>query len=123
MENARYGVTDPRSDDPVAEMSRAIAELARVSAGPMLLSVPYGRREDHGWFRQLDGADVETLLDAAGRRASVTVFRYSADGWEVSDLKIAADAAYRTSRPTQRQSRTSRPQRELSCASRSDPRN
>ena len=64
MENARYGVTDPRSDDPVAEMSRAIAELARVSAGPMLLSVPYGRREDHGWFRQLDGADVETLLDA-----------------------------------------------------------
>jgi ubiquinone/menaquinone biosynthesis C-methylase UbiE len=102
MENTRYGVTDPRSDDPVAEMARAIAELARVSAGPMVFSVPYGRREDHGWFRQFDRADVETLLDAADRQASVTVFRYSADGWDVSDLDAAADAEYRdfTADPT-----------------------
>ena len=102
MENARYGVNEPRADDPVREMSRAIAELERVSAGPMLVSVPYGRQEDHGWFRQFDRADVKALLDAAGGRASVTVFRYSADGWQVSDLEAAADASYRdfTADPT-----------------------
>jgi hypothetical protein len=102
MENTRYGVDELRADDPAREMSRAIAELARVSAGPILLSVPYGRREDHGWFRQFDRADVETLLDAAGGRTSVTVFSYSADGWQLSDLEGAADASYRdfTADPT-----------------------
>ena len=95
MKNARYGVNEPRADDPAREMSRAIAELARVSAGPMLFSVPYGRREDHGWFRQFDRADLEALLDAAGGRASVTAFRYSADGWQTSDLSSSASASYR----------------------------
>jgi hypothetical protein len=102
MENARYGVTEPRADDPALEMARAIVELTRVSVGPMLLSVPYGRQEDHGWFRQFDRADVETLLEAAGGRASVTVYRYSADGWQVGDLESAAGVSYRdfTADPT-----------------------
>ena len=95
MENVRYGVADPPSDDPVREMARAITELARVSAGALLLSVPYGRREDHGWFRQFDRADLGELLNAVGGLPSVTVFRYSLDGWQVSDLTSAANASYR----------------------------
>jgi hypothetical protein len=66
-----------------------------VSGHRLLLTVPYGDREDHGWFRQFDRADVETMLEAAGGRASATVFRYSADGWQVSDLESAAEATYR----------------------------
>jgi hypothetical protein len=83
-------------------MSSALTELVRVSAGPLLLSVPYGRREDHGWFRQFDRANLDELLNAVGGQPSVTVFRYSLDGWQISDLKSAAGASYRdfTADPT-----------------------
>lgn len=95
MDNTLYGVAQPRSEDPTRELEFAVAELRRVAARRLLLTVPYGEREDHGWFRQFDRADVETLLDAVGGSASVTVFQYSADGWEQSDLTRAAGMKYR----------------------------
>lgn len=102
MENERYGVQEAPAADPGREMLRAVAELRRVGAGQLLVSVPYGRREDHGWFRQFDHADVDALQDAAGGRSSVSVFEYSFDGWQVSDLESAAQATYRdyTADPT-----------------------
>jgi SAM-dependent methyltransferase len=97
MDNARYGVTQPRSDDPERELRRALFELLRivVPGGRLLLTVPYGRREDHGWFRQFDRSDVETLVGAVNGRASTTVFRYSGEGWQLSNLSSAADMPYR----------------------------
>jgi SAM-dependent methyltransferase len=97
MDNALYGVVQERADDPVLELSRAVGELVRVTApgGRILVTVPYGRREDHGRLRQFDLADVEALLAALGREPSITVFAYDGDGWQVSDLDRAADKRYR----------------------------
>jgi SAM-dependent methyltransferase len=95
MDNRGYGVMAPRSEDPVGELRRAFAELRRVASSRLLLTVPYGRREDHGWFRQFDREDVELLVDEAGGRVAIDVFLYGADGWRRSDLEEASDAAYR----------------------------
>ncbi len=98
MDNTAYGGSSPRADNPAHETERAVAELARIvrGGGRLLLSVPYGRREDHGWFRQLDRADVEQLVAAAGpSEAEIVVYRDSDSGWQLSDLDGAADARYR----------------------------
>ncbi len=67
----------------------------------MLVSVPYGAREDHGWFRQFDADDVRELIAATtSTPSSVAVFAYSSKGWERSSLESAAEARYRDHRET-----------------------
>jgi hypothetical protein len=63
--------------------------------GRILVTVPYGRREDHGWFRQFDCRDVEALLETLGGTPSIVVFSYEREGWQVSDLGSATDKRYR----------------------------
>jgi SAM-dependent methyltransferase len=98
MDNTEYGVQGERSADPDRELALAVADLKRVLApgGRLLLSVPYGRREDHGWFRQFGRRDVDGLLDAvAPAETRIDVFRYTANGWERSDLEHASGSEYR----------------------------
>lgn len=97
MDNTLYGVVGPRADDPEREMCKAIRELIRVTApgGRILVTVPYGRREDHGWFRQFDRREVEALLEAFGGNSSTAVFSYGDGGWQVSNLACASDRRYR----------------------------
>jgi SAM-dependent methyltransferase len=98
MDNGVYGTPSDRADDADHEVALAAAELRRVTrpGGRILLTVPYGRREDHGWFRQLDAQDLDRLVHAFGPgRSTTAVYRYSADGWQVSSPRDAAESTYR----------------------------
>lgn len=95
MDNSVFGVGGPRAADPAREAAAAVAELRRVSSGRLLFTVPYGRREDHGWLRQFDRDEVEELCDALAGHPTVTVFRYTPTGWRHSDLEAARGAQYR----------------------------
>jgi SAM-dependent methyltransferase len=97
MDNSLYGDGTPRADDPRAEVHRALAELERVTApgGRVLLSVPYGAPEDHGWFRQFDQDELEALIAAsASPEPRVTVYAYGPGGWRRSSPPKAAGATY-----------------------------
>jgi SAM-dependent methyltransferase len=101
MDNTAYaGRTQgaAASNDPVEDTARAIRELVRVTrpGGRLLVTVPYGERQDLGWQRQFDLADIEFLLStAAPSESEVTVYRYHSSGWALSGLEEAADAQYR----------------------------
>jgi Protein of unknown function (DUF1698) len=95
MDNTVYGVEQPTSSNPAGEARRALDELQRVGSGRLLLTVPYGRREDHGWLRQFDRDDIEELCETVSGAASTTVFRYTAAGWRRSDLTEASEMTYR----------------------------
>jgi hypothetical protein len=87
MDQTTYGVDSPRAEDPAAELRGAVAELRRVGRR-LLATVPYGAPEDHGWFRQLGRAEVESL------GAQVDVYRYTEAGWQRSSLAEAAREQY-----------------------------
>jgi SAM-dependent methyltransferase len=98
MDNSGYGVRAPRASDPAAEAQLAMRELGRVlkPGGTLLLTVPYGLREDHGNLRQFDREDLEGLINACSpSQESISIYRYSKGGWGPSDLDAAADARYR----------------------------
>jgi SAM-dependent methyltransferase len=100
MDNTGYGSDSVRASDPAQEVELAVRELTRVleKGGRLFLTVPYGRREDHGTFRQFDRVELERLIASAEpSETSIAVYRAVEDrGWELSDLEQAADASYRT---------------------------
>jgi SAM-dependent methyltransferase len=97
MDNSDYGVEASPAEDPQQETRKALAELERVVApeGALLVTVPYGRRQDFGWSRQFDRTEVEDLLGSVDAKTVTTsVYRYDISGWQLSDLDGAADAKY-----------------------------
>ena len=93
MDMSVYGAAPERGEDPDAELRDAVRELLRVlvPGATLLVTVPYGRREDHGWFRQLDRADLAALFPAGG---ALDVYRYTRAGWQKSSLAEAAGERY-----------------------------
>jgi SAM-dependent methyltransferase len=63
--------------------SEAVAELVRVMApgGVLLITVPYGRAADHGWFRVFDRPGLDALLQPAAPAAMTLRFFYYDGGW------------------------------------------
>ena len=80
-DNVTYGISssaDARGD------FLALAEIRRVlsPAGRILITVPFGRFGDYGWFKQYDLVAFEDLLKETQLTAEqLSVYGYSASGW------------------------------------------
>jgi SAM-dependent methyltransferase len=79
--------------------TRAMEEMMRVlrPGGALLLTLPYGRFENHGWFRNFDAAHLDALL--APHRGSAAIhplyFRHARpDGWAAATPEALRDVSY-----------------------------
>jgi SAM-dependent methyltransferase len=101
MDNSDYGSLETPSDDPDHEVALAVGELHRVLRpdGRLLVTVPYGRPEDHGWCRQFDEAGVWRIARAFGdQEPAIRIYAHSRRGWNISTPKRAGGATYRDPR-------------------------
>lgn len=79
----------------------ALAEMVRLLApgGLLLVTVPFGRYEDHGWFRNYDRATWTDLLSTVrpGVKVSELYFGYQPDrGWEAVEASSLSSTGYKT---------------------------
>jgi Methylase involved in ubiquinone/menaquinone biosynthesis len=101
MDNSAYGSSEPPSDDPDHEVALAMHELRRVlrPGGRLMVTVPYGRPEDHGWCRQFDQAGVGRISGSFGEgEPAIEVYAHSRRGWDRSTMERASGATYRDPR-------------------------
>jgi SAM-dependent methyltransferase len=92
--NDIYGVDAPK--EPHGDIA-ALREIRRTLAadGRVVVTVPFGARQDHGWFKQYDDADWRRLLEgAAMRELESECFAYRADGWRRADAGELAATRY-----------------------------
>jgi SAM-dependent methyltransferase len=87
MDNSIYGYDIRHTDGERKsyEYLKAIEEMLRVlkNGGTLLLTFPYGKFENHGFFQQLDAemlAHILLLLDNKGN-SLLHFFRYTSEGW------------------------------------------
>jgi hypothetical protein len=75
----------------------AVREMRRVlkPGGDILLTVPFGTYKHFGSFQLFDRRVIENVVAAfSPSRVEETYFRYSAQGWSLSDARACADAEY-----------------------------
>lgn len=98
MDNTLLYTTDTHFNEADPTAYRAVLlEFRRLlkPGGKLLLTVPYGRRENHGWLQQFDAAGIADIIDSLdGMASKVTYYRYLADGWKLASAAECSDCRY-----------------------------
>jgi len=94
MDNSIYGYDVKNASESLSKSYaylEAVEEMYRLVKpdGKILISVPFGVYENHGYFQQFDSEmiqRIENLLQAKGRLQTY-FFKYTQKGWVASDQK------------------------------------
>lgn len=92
-----YNAANHAPDEDLDAYKIALAEFHRVLAkgGQFLLTVPFGRRENHGWLQQFDAPALAAVIAAfPGELTGTTYYRYRKTGWQSASAAECADAEY-----------------------------
>lgn len=87
MDNSMYGydIAHVKEEKKSYEYIKAVKELVRVlkDKGTLLITFPYGKFENHGFFQQFDSEMLNKILeDFEGKgNCKVSFLRYLPEGW------------------------------------------
>jgi len=97
MDNALYVGDGQFRENARKDHLKAMAQFRRVlkPGGTLLVTVPYGREADHGWFQQFGREMLAELIASFGpARADLRFFRYRPEGWMSASQEECDDASY-----------------------------
>jgi hypothetical protein len=90
MDNSMYGYElkgNPEPKDKSYKYLEVVNELVRVlkGNGKLLITFPFGRFENHGFFQQFDGEMLRKITEVMHSKGSysLTFFRYFREGWKI----------------------------------------
>jgi hypothetical protein len=101
-DNTLYLAGAVRRDQPFALQKRALQQQlsALTHRGRLLLTLPYGAFQDHGWFLQYDAEMVQALTEVAARDGKqLTTERYyqlADEGWRRASCEGLKAVSYRS---------------------------
>lgn len=95
-DNSRYGAPAGREADPAGAREAAMRAMRDLVSpgGRLLLTVPFGRLEDHGWFVQLDAEALEAALAAFRPVEREVEYFVHERGWHSTTAENCASARY-----------------------------
>jgi len=88
MDNAVYTEDEQFHVNSVGSDLSVLHEFRRLlkPGGDLFITVPYGRRQNFGWFEQFDEAKLDCAIQTFGGKLGDRAFyRYDVNGWQVSD--------------------------------------
>ncbi|MGF1533880.1 MAG: class I SAM-dependent methyltransferase [Bernardetiaceae bacterium] len=92
MDNSIYGYDvqhQASRQEKSYEYLKAVAEMERVlkPGGMLLLTFPYGKFENHGFFQQLDAEMWDQIVQLLHMKGEITntFFRYHSSGWQFTE--------------------------------------
>jgi len=102
------GKDNTRYYQPVAELpadrqsasrpdAAALVEMFRIlnPGGKLILTVPFGKLVDYGWFTQYDSQGIGTLFQSIpSARINAEYFKYTQNGWIPSAAAELAETGY-----------------------------
>jgi len=94
MDNSIYS---NKKGESTGDYVTAITELKRVLKpnGLLLVSVPFGKYENHGFFQQFNSEMIERIKEAfSGQKSEIDFYRYSIDGWQISNQIECENMSY-----------------------------
>jgi len=97
MDNSKYNATKESS---LEDYKIAISQMKRVlkPGGSLLLTVPFGKYENFGWFQQFDQAMVEESINVfSPSKFFVSYYQYVSSGWITSDVASCSSSRYNPS--------------------------
>lgn len=98
MDNAMIYSKNPQlREAAVNDYKRVVTELYRLlrPGGQLLLTMPYGRYENHGWLQQFDAelvADVINIFQPQHHHA--LYYKYSINGWNTATPEECENCSY-----------------------------
>lgn len=99
MDNSIYGYetgSDKITGQPSYEYLKAIKELIRIlkPGGKLLLTFPFGKFEQHGFFQQFNSEMLEQIILVMNKhgKAETDFFKYEKEGWKKSKKEDVANS-------------------------------
>jgi len=95
------GRDNARHYSPIAELPpepepdrAALVEMLRIvrPAGKIVVTVPFGKFEDHGWFINYDAANIARLFRGVAK--SEEYFQYTSEGWRACAPQELSETGY-----------------------------
>lgn len=98
MDNTVHYTADPKYRERSIDSYReALVEFRRIlkPGGTLLVTVPFGKRQQHGWAQQFDIEGIGDIVAAFdGKLVEQRFYRYLPDGWVLSDAVACAQCEY-----------------------------
>lgn len=92
-----YTLDDSKRENNPDTYLLAIKEFYRIlkPGGILYISLPFGRKKNHGWLQIFDGEMVDILIsDFSPTSIIENYFKYEADGWHASSREKSENETY-----------------------------
>lgn len=97
LDNGRFYTGQPTLERRAESYVDAVREMARIlrPGGTLYLTMPFGRYADLGWLQVFDGRMIDRVIETfRASRTKEQIFRYTEEGWQVSNRREAEDSRY-----------------------------